>query len=425
MPHLDLLELARDVIDGRAALPQAGLMLGVAPGLRELMPGIAFVPSFCNVMPLLAGDSLALVDTGAELVAAANHFVVRSWSQAPLASAVYTHGHIDHCMGMGPWDREADGAGRPRARVVAHRAVLSRFERYRATVGYNGAINRRQFSLDAFEWPTSYRAPDEVFDEQTRIVLGDRTLTLRHARGETDDHAWLTLERPRVLYPGDLFIWCSPNAGNPQKVQRYPREWALALRAMVAEEPELMLPSHGLPLAGRDEIARVLTTTAEALEHLHDGALARMNAGEPLDAVLHGVRLPKELAELPWLSPIYDEPEFILHNVWRQYGGWWDGDPAALHPAPERALADEIATLAGGAAALAARAVSLLDAGDDVSLRKAVQLVRWAQLAAPRDPGVLDAHARVFAARVASATSLMAKGIYGAAAREAGAALKT
>ena len=38
-----------------------------------------------------------------------------------------------------------------------------------------------------------------------------------------------------------------------------------------------------------------------------------------------------------------------MHTVWRQYGGWWDGNPATLKPAPERALALELAALAGGA----------------------------------------------------------------------------
>jgi hypothetical protein len=34
----------------------------------------------------------------------------------------------------------------------------------------------------------------------------------------------------------------------------------------------------------------------------------------------------------------YDEPEFIVRNVWRLHGGWWDGNPATVKPAPERAL---------------------------------------------------------------------------------------
>ncbi len=415
---MDLLELARSVVEGTAPLPQTGLFLGVEPGLRELAEGVAFVPSFCNVMPVRTGDGLVLIDTGSSMAAEANHYLVRQWCDDPLHTAVYTHGHIDHCMGMPPWDAEALARGSARPRVIAHRAVLSRFERYRASAGYNGAINRRQFALDDFTWPTDYRLPDEVFDDARTLEVGEQRFTLRHARGETDDHAWLTLEGTRALYPGDLFLWCSPNAGNPQKVQRYPLDWALALRAMVREEPELMLPSHGLPLAGRERIARVLGTTADALEHLHDAALGMMNEGASLDAVLHSVRLPRELAELPWLQPIYDEPEFVLRNVWRYYGGWWDGDPARLHPPSEGALARETAALAGGADRLAGRAVELVERGDDEGLRTAVQFARWAQLADPGDVTVREAFERVFTARVERATSQMARGIYGAALRE-------
>ena len=52
--------------------------------------------------------------------------------------------------------------------------------------------------------------------------------------------------------------WLFPNAGNPQKVQRYPVEWAAALRSMVALGPELLLPAHGLPIEGRERIETVL-----------------------------------------------------------------------------------------------------------------------------------------------------------------------
>jgi len=48
-----------------------------------------------------------------------------------------------------------------------------------------------------------------------------------------------------VLCCGDLFIFASPNAGNPQKVQRYPREWAQALRRMLTLDAEYLLPGHG------------------------------------------------------------------------------------------------------------------------------------------------------------------------------------
>ena len=169
--------------------------------------------------------------------------------------------------------------------------------------------------------------------------MGGVALELHHARGETDDHTWTWLAAARVLCCGDLFIWASPNAGNPQKVQRYPREWAAALREMIALEPEVLLPGHGFPVIGAARVRQALTDTAELLDSLVDQTIELMNAGARLDEVLHTVIAPAHLVDRPYLRPVYDEPEFVVRNVWRLYGGWWDGNPASLKPAPEAALA--------------------------------------------------------------------------------------
>jgi alkyl sulfatase BDS1-like metallo-beta-lactamase superfamily hydrolase len=145
-----------------------------------------------------------------------------------------------------------------------------------------------------------------------------------------------------------------------------------------------------------------------------------MNAGATLDEVVHTVRAPAELLERPYLRPVYDEPEFVVRNVWRLYGGWYDGDPARLKPAPDATVAAEVAALAGGADRLAARALAVADAGD---LRLAGHLAQWAALAAPDDAAAHRVRAEVFERRVAEATSTMAKGIFGWAARESRARL--
>ena len=74
-----------------------------------------------------------------------------------------------------------------------------------------------------------------------------------------------------------------------------------------------------------------------------------MNAGARLDEIIHTVRPPADLAAKPYLQPVYDEPEFIVRNVWRLYGG----NPAHLKPAPDAVLATALAELAGGAGAAA------------------------------------------------------------------------
>ena len=340
-----------------------------SPGLAEVADGVAFVPSFANVSAISTDEGLVLVDTGSALVAEQVHGILRGWSTGRLHTAVYSHGHIDHVFGVPVWEAESAEAGWPEPVVVAHEALPARFDRYILTAGYNGIINRRQFNIESLQWPTEYRYPDRTYRDHLDLDVGGTRAELHHAKGETDDHTWTWFPDRRVLCCGDLFIWASPNAGNPQKVQRYPLEWADALRQMVAlfdgpgGGPDVLLPGHGYPVVGGDRVRQALTETAELLESLVEQTLALMNGGARLDEVIHGVVPPARLMERPYLQPVYDEPEFIVRTVWRLYGGWWDGNPATLKPAPERTLALELAELAGGATALADRALALMEEG--------------------------------------------------------------
>jgi glyoxylase-like metal-dependent hydrolase (beta-lactamase superfamily II) len=383
--------------------------------MAQICDGVAFVPSFANVSAIETGDGLVLVDTGSSFLARAVHDELRRWSAQRLNAAVYSHGHIDHVFGVPVWEAESTERGWPAPVVIAHEALPARFDRYIATAGYNQVINQRQFGVPNLRWPVEYRYPDRTYATELTIEVGGRVLALRHEKGETDDHTVTWLADRRVLFCGDLFIWAAPNAGNPQKVQRYPREWAAALRRMIALEPEYLLPGHGVPIIGADRIKQALTDTADLLDSLVDQTLAIMNAGGRLDDAIHGVIPPPALMERPYLRPVYDEPEFIVRNVWRLYGGWWDGNPATLKPAPDRALAAELAALAGGATVLADRARALSAANP----RLAGHLAELAWLAAPEDPGVAQARHDVFASLAQASTSTMATGVYRWAANEA------
>jgi len=263
--------------------------------------------------------------------------------------------------------------------------------------------------------PTDTARPNHVVDDTDTIVVGDRTIELHHARGETDDHLWGWMPNEKWAFVGDFVIWNFPNAGNPQKVQRFPIEWAAALRDMAAHGPELLVPAHGLPIEGRERIERVLGTIAGALEHLVTEVVGMMNAGDVLDTIIHSVSVPDDEMARPYLRPLYDEPEFVVHNIWRQFGGWWDGAPSRLKPSPDAVVATELADLAGGAGVLIQRASELSEAGDH---RLACHLADLAGWAAPLDPGVHAARASVYRTRRADETSLMAKGIFAGAARE-------
>ncbi len=155
--------------------------------LCEVADGVAFVPTFANCSAFDTGDGLFLVDTASSFTAAALFAQLRGWRGARLHTAVFSHGHIDHVFGVGPFEEEAAAAGWPAPRVVAHEHVARRFDRYVLTAGYNQVINRRQFGIDTIVWPTTYRYPDETYSTALAFEVGDLEVELRHEMGETDD----------------------------------------------------------------------------------------------------------------------------------------------------------------------------------------------------------------------------------------------
>ena len=413
----DLLELSARIIDtGDLDTPTNRINLE----LSEVSDDLAVVEAFSHVWALRTDDGLVLFDASSDALGEAAAASLRGWSTEPVDTIIYTHGHRDHVGGAPAFLADAAARGHEPPAVIAHEAVGARLDRYDLTNGYNAIINQRQFRLPEAFWPTDWVRPTVEFRDTLDVVVGGQAIELHHDRGETDDHAWAWLPDQRAILAGDFLIWNFPNAGNPQKVQRYPLEWAAALRTMAAQGAELFLPAHGLPIGGADRIRLVLDETAAALELLVERTLAMMNEGARLDQIVQAVKVPDDVLEKPWLRPNYDEPEFVVRGIWRLYGGWYDGNPARLKPAPDRVIAAEVAALAGGAGALARRALDVADAGD---LRLAAQLAEWAIAADPHDREAHRIRADVYGRRRHEETSLMAKGIFRAAADDSAAAL--
>ena len=390
---------------------------------EELDEGLLFYKGLAAATTVDTGDGLVMLDTGSVGDMRQLHETVRAWRpDAPLRHAVFSHHHVDHIFGVGRFEVEARERGWTAPLAIGHRLIRRNFDRYKVTGGWNRAINVRQFAIPVappndggrtFEWQTEYRYPDVEYDDQLRVTCGDITLEMKHARGETEDATWTWIPERKALFPGDLFIWAVPNAGNPQKVQRYLQEWAVALREMAALGAELMIPGHGVPIFGTERINQALTDTADLLESIESQTLALMNTGASLDCVIHEVEVPATLRDQPYLQAVYDHPEFLVRNVWRLYGGWHDGEPDNLLPAPRAQQASEWVALAGGVERVLERATELLEAGE---LQLACHIIEFAVLA---EPGSRDAHVlrgKIYTARSEEQTSSMAKNILGHAA---------
>lgn len=380
---------------------------------------VYYLSTFSACTAFETAEGIVLVDSGLQELGPDLATELREYTDADVHTCIYTHGHVDHVHGLPAFVEGQE----TEPRVIAHENMPERFDRYERTRAHNEALNARQFGgaaqADAdlygeespFRWPTY--PPTTLYRDELRIEVGDLTFEIHHAKGETDDHSWVYCPEKAVLCTGDFFISMAPNPGNPQKVQRYPWEWATALREMAELEPVHLCPGHGQQVTDDPEgIQERLRTTADYLDTIVEETIAALNDGSPPHVdVIHAVEYPDP--DEPWLEEIYDAGEFIARNVVRYYGGWWTGRPSELKPAPRSAVADELADLVGGSAPLAKHAKGLAADGE---YRLACHLADYALEANPGDESVQAAVIEVYEERAEQAQSLMAANLFHAAA---------
>jgi alkyl sulfatase BDS1-like metallo-beta-lactamase superfamily hydrolase len=403
---------------GDAAMEEwtASVSGGSAKEIADDAIGIHTGYLFGNATAIRTEDGLVLIDTGSRETASQTLAVLRRWDAGPVHTVIYTHGHIDHTWGARLLDQEADAKGIARPRIIAHSNVLARFARYDTTHGLNSLVMGRQFNQLGYTFPDDHRRPDQVYDDALELTIGGQRIQLLHGRGETDDATFVWLPEKGILLSGDFVLWVFPNAGNPRKVQRYAPDWATALRRMQALDPAVLVPGHGPVVFGAERVAQMLNETAEVLESLVTQTTDLMNQGHSLNEILHAVSAPQHLLGRPYLLPKYDDPEFVVRNIWHLYAGWFDADPAHLKPAPAGELANEIATLAGGAEKLAERAAVLAESGQP---RLAAHLIEFAGLASPQDVVIQAARTKIYGHCIEAEMSLIGKAIFSVHQRDA------
>jgi Metallo-beta-lactamase superfamily len=113
--------------------------------LTELADGLALVESFSHSAVLATGEGLVVFDASSAMTGAAVVDSIRTWSDAPISSLVYTHGHADHVGGSFAIAADAAARAHDRPTVIAHRRLDARLDRYRLTNDWSLLINQRQF----------------------------------------------------------------------------------------------------------------------------------------------------------------------------------------------------------------------------------------------------------------------------------------
>ena len=336
-------------------------------------------------------EGIVLVDTGMGPAGPAILDAIRSVSDKPIHTIIYTHGHVDHAYGT--WAITQAGET---PEIIAHELLEERFHRYiRLRGSLAKYMSQPEEQLPASEsdlvWPTRY------MKDRLELEIGGETFVLQHHRGETDDQLYVWVPGRGALASADYYQGFLPNAGNGKRYQRHVEDWVVALEEMASLEPKILLPAHGEAITDTATIIENFSVLAEALQYIVDHTVEGLNAGKRKDLIYGSVQLPEHLATHPTLNVQYVTPNDISKMVIKKYTGWWDDIPSNWTPASMEDQGNMIIELAGGnIPAITGYARGLI--GEDIRL--ASHLTDWLFYARPDDPQVQQLVFDVYKARI-------------------------
>ena len=117
---------------------------------------------------------------------------------------------------------------------------------------------------------------------------------------------------------------------------------------MLTYNAEYLLPGHTRPIVGAENVREVLGNYRAAIETVLVQTLDCLNKGFSLDETVAAVKLPDDLATLPYLGEHYGSVEWSVRAIYQGYVGWFDGQVADIHPLSLSERAEELVPALGG-----------------------------------------------------------------------------
>ncbi len=292
------------------------------------------------------------------------------------AAIVFTHSHIDHVGGATAWFEDGTEVW------ATDRFQEHFFKQYGVFLPAENARGARQFGRDVpvGQLPCSGLGrrvdikaaldvgvvlPTHTFSGTHELTVGDVTLSLVEAHGETDDQLFVWHEAAGVLIPGDNWYRAFPNLYTIRGARPRPvGSWISSLDAMRRKEARVLLPSHTIPVTGKDAVAAALTSYRDGIQWVRDETIRRANRGQSVDVIAAELALPPHLADVPALAELYGQIDWSARAIYGNELGWFDGKAQRLYPLAPNERADRLVAHIGGAEAVRAAATTAQQQGE-------------------------------------------------------------
>lgn len=332
----------------------------------DVYGAIGFAAS--NVYMLIGSDGLLIIDTTETTKAAENILAqFRKVTDKPVKTILYTHSHRDHISGAtvfaeggSPEVIASDNFESDLVQIDAKhpspdKALMVRTKR-QFGIGLRGSDERVNIGIGPGDRPlegmgAGHITPTvSISDERSQFKRYGIDLELVKAPGETPDHIVVWYAKRQILFSGDNFYSAFPNLyairGTPY---RDFNAWVDTLDLLLDFDAEVLAGGHTMPVLGKSKIQEYLTDYRDAIKHVVAETVVGMNQNLGPDELAHTVKLPKELADKPYLKEFYGKVSWSVRAYFAGTLGWFDGNPTNLAKLSPVECAERTIKLAGGA----------------------------------------------------------------------------
>jgi alkyl sulfatase BDS1-like metallo-beta-lactamase superfamily hydrolase len=129
-------------------------------------------------------------------------------------------------------------------------------------------------------------------------------------------------------------------------------------------DTEVVFASHPWPVWSQERVRDYLGKQRDAYKYIHDQTLRLASQGLGPEEIAETLELPEPLRSTFAVRDYYGTVSHNAKAVYQLYFGWFDGNPANLHPLPPADAAAKYVDFMGGAAEVKRKAQASFDAGD-------------------------------------------------------------
>jgi glyoxylase-like metal-dependent hydrolase (beta-lactamase superfamily II) len=292
----------------RAQTPLAHRFMEIAPGVYSAV-GNGTIETRSSNLVIVNTDDVLLVDTNIT-PEATRRLVndIKTLTDKPIRYVVNTHWHYDHVDGNQVFGPEVSIVGHANERtailggVLKNRLALEfqnlpgQLENTRKQIASEGDPAKKKQAEERLKVQEAYQEqlkettptpPAVTFDDHMTIFRGEREIRLLYlGRGHSDTDVIVYLPKEKIVATGDFFEGPATGALN----FGFHDEWANNLEKLKAIDFETVVPGHGEPFKGKDQISyfqAFLRDLWNQAKTLHDQKVPVAEAARRIDLTAH------------------------------------------------------------------------------------------------------------------------------------------